>query len=277
MIVTADTNQKGQQCGVFNAAIANHTQIQTQESLRYLREVILQTRDMAAAFRSQQQKLLPEIISNWLDIKTEQKEKNRLNGHLFNPLAFLPIAEPTHSCLIGDLLNPRGSHGQGRLLLEVFLRHLGVPRPEEGVWTVTMEEGRVDVLLYRITPASVIIIENKSNGAQDQPNQLYRYWHENIQKPYPNLNYSADLTKRSFQLIYLPATVGKEPAPHSLGRPPYLDKSGLPATLHEAGVTLKILTFRENISLWLENCEELIPQSNTRLKTHLEFYKELWR
>lgn len=60
---------------------------------------------------------------------------------------------------------------------------LGIERFSDNEnWTVTAEKGRVDILLKRTHPHSVIIIENKSNYANDQENQLYRYWHQEIYK-----------------------------------------------------------------------------------------------
>jgi len=35
-------------------------------------------------------------------------------------------------------------------------------------WTITAAEGRVDVLLRRRNPLGTVIIENKSNGEEDQ-------------------------------------------------------------------------------------------------------------
>ena len=219
---------------------------------------------------------LSEIILKWRVIKAEQDEKNWQYGHLFNPLEAIDIGETTHSRLLGDLLNPKGKHGQGGLFLHAFLEGLGVPNPSEGKWLITIEDGRVDLCLWRLSPPSVIIIENKSNWAVDQENQLYRYWYQNIYTPYPHLNYAAADIRQSFQVIYLPPVAGKMPLPNSLQRPKELDSLGLPVNLHEAGVTVKVLTFREFITEWLEKCAGLIPQTNTRLGIYLNFYKELW-
>ena len=221
-------------------------------------------------------KLLPEIIARWKILKAEQFAKNRTHGHLFNPLATVPIGEIVHSRLLGDLLNPKGSHGQGRLFLDVFLKSIGVPSPTDGDWMISIEDGRVDICLWRLSPASVVIIENKSNWAVDQQHQLYRYWYENIQKIHPALDYSQPEVRQSFQLLYLPPTAGKQPDQHSLQRPEYLDYTGLPRTLSEVGLTIKILPYRDHIAAWLNACEQLIPPTNTRLSVYLQFYKELW-
>jgi hypothetical protein len=241
-----------------------------------LQEIIQRACDIQSDNRRLHQKIIPEIISRWTTLKADQDKKNKDCGHLFNPLAFIPIAEPTHSQLLGDLLDPKGSHGQGRLFLEAFLEHIDVPNPKDGDWMVSVEAGRVDIRVWRRSPPSMILIENKSNGAIDQSNQLYRYWYENIKKPHPDLDHSKLEIKRAFQVIYLPPYAGKQPEQHSLSCPECLDGLGLPKTLHDADVTVKLLTFRDDISAWLDGCKKLIPPTNTRLKTYLQFYTELW-
>lgn len=223
--------------------------------------------------------VFPQLIECWKTLQKDQRNKNEECGHLFNPLGLIPIGETTHSRLLGDLLNPRGTHGQGRRLLHAFLEMIGVPAPESGEWMLSIEEGGVDLCLRRLNPASVIIIENKSNMAIDQPNQLYRYWYEHIHRPYPALDYYSDGVKKAFQIIYLPPTPEKQPAFQSLLRPLYLASVGLPETLNDVGLTIKTCSFRDHIVTWLESCIKIIKitsKDNYRLKAHLQFYQELW-
>ena len=243
---------------------------------RYWPEVIRGISDICTARDQAFRRDLSGIIQKWRVIKEEHDEKNKLYGHLFNPLEAFEIGETTHSRLLGDLLNPKGEHGQGPLFLHAFLERLEVPRPEEGQWLISIETGRVDICLWRLLPLSVIVIENKSNWANDQGNQLYRYWHQEIFKSYPELDYSQPEIKRSFQIVYLPPTVGKNPSLNSLQRPTELDGLGLPKDLYDVGVTVKVLVFRDHIAGWLDKCIGLIPPTNARLKAYLEFYKELW-
>lgn len=243
---------------------------------RYWPEVIQGACEICLAGNMARTRDLDEIIQNWCVIKAEQDEKNRECGHLFNPLETIEIGETTHSRLLGDLLNPKGKHGQGPLFLHAFLERLEVPRPEDGKWLISIETGRVDICLWRLSPRSVIVIENKSNWANDQGNQLYRYWHQEIYKSYPELDYSQPEIKRSFQIVYLPPTAGKTPSLNSLQRPDEWDALGLPKDLDEVGVTWKVLTFREFIADWLEVCIRRIPKTNMRLTAYLQFYKELW-
>lgn len=263
-------------CADMISAHTTHGKKRSQAVENQLHEIILRVCDMRSSKICVEHRLIPEIISRWNDLKAEQDEKNKNCGHLFNPLRFIPIGETTHSRLLGDLLDPKGSHGQGRLLLEAFLEQIKVPTPKDGAWAISIEEGeggRVDVCLKRLSPASVVVIENKSNWADDQKNQLYRYWHQNIYKPYLQLDYAKPEIKTAFQIIYLTPTAGKKPEQHSLQRPDFLNG---PNTLDEAGVKVNLLNFREDITIWLDNCAQLIPPTNVRLLTHLQFYKELW-
>jgi len=261
---------------VINAYTANCTQRSRTTFGNHLPEIIQLTCELRSSKQGLEHKLLPEIIARWKILKAEQFAKNMAYGHLFNPLATIPIGEIIHSRLLGDLLDPKGSHGQGQLFLDAFLESISVPNPTDGDWMISIEDGRVDICIWRLSPASVVIIENKSNWAVDQQHQLYRYWYENIQKIHPTLDYSQPEVKQSFQLLYLPPTAGKQPDQHSLQRPEYLDYTELPKTLREVGVTVKILPYRDHIAAWLNVCEQLIPPTNTRLRAHLQFYKELW-
>lgn len=265
-------------CAEVIAGITACCSLRSQTTLeQHLPRIIQKTQEIRAFNISVWHRLLSEIVSRWVTLKTEEDKKNRVVGHLFNPLELISIGETTHSLLLGNLLNPNGTHGQGRVFLELFLAIINVPVPKEGEWMISIEEdGRVDICLWRRCPSSVILIENKSNWAVDQLNQLYRYWYNKIGQPFPELDYIEEENKRSFQIIYLAPAGGKQPAKHSLQRPDYLDALGLPKTLVEVGVTLKVLTFREDITAWLDHCYQLVPMTNERLRSYLIFYKELW-
>ena len=219
--------------------------------------------------------LADQVLSQWMAEKTELKKTNRTNGSLFNPLKSINIGETTHSVLLGDLLNPQGSHGQGKLFLESFLSLIEVPNPTKGEWGITVEMGRIDILLRRLKPASVVIIENKSNNAGDQPNQLYRYWEQAIHRYYPKLDYGLDDTKCSFQIVYLPPDSCKKLSEDSMTRPrewankmPFHER--IPIKPH-------IIPFQNLMEHWLASSAGSVPAENLRLTTFLRFYSELWQ
>lgn len=238
-----------------------------------LSEVLAKMRERQEAHGRQLLSSGSQLIGRWKTYREAQRIRNRRDGHLFNPLGFFPIGETKHSELLGFLLKSDASHGQGALFLRSFLKMLDVPCPEKGDWKVTVETGRVDLMIKRTSPASVIIIENKSHGAFDQGHQLYRYWYAQIHRWHPRLDYRDEETQRAFQIIYLPGSEGKVPEAHSLLRPDYLS-----ATLPERiPLTPKLLSFRSTIAEWLLTVQDDIPRENNRLRVYLEFYQELCR
>ena len=120
--------------------------------------------------------------------KAIQDEKYK-RGESFNIFGACGVNhyEVTHSSILAEFLNPRGSHGQGGLFLKEFLVTAGVYESvfndcndfivntehsfsihtNDGVCT-----GRIDIMIS--TPSSAIIIENKIY-AEDQYEQLKRY------------------------------------------------------------------------------------------------------
>jgi hypothetical protein len=96
----------------------------------------------------------------------------------------------THSALLCDLLDPRGSHGQGGVFLKAFLKIVdvnlpaGASRPPwpptDGWWSVApefpAEHGRLDIILSNRGPSgpATIVIENKWDHGLGH-RQLERY------------------------------------------------------------------------------------------------------
>ena len=246
---------------------------------QFINEVLadyLRLRADAVKSVSQTVTLGDQVLSAWIATKSELELTNRTHGGLFNPLRSIAIGETTHSALVGDFLNPQGSHGQASLFLDSFLALIGIPEPAAGKWAITVEKGRIDILLRRLNPHSVVIIENKSNGAIDQTNQLYRYWHRNIHEPYPNLNGEPDFIKQRFKIVYLTPSLSKEPLGNSLDRPAKWNSiPGLPKNVPSELV--RIVTLQELVKCWLTDPRVQIPETNFRLTTFLQFYFELWQ
>lgn len=226
--------------------------------------------------------VLQTTVPEWNEFVREQKERNQNHGHLFNPLTFFKIGETKHSFLLRYLLDPNASHGQGNLFLHSFLDEIGIPPSTEGQggWVVPpCEHMNIDILLFREHPASVVIIENKSHDAVDQPNQLYRYWLKAIYDKHRDLPYDAPETRENFKVIYLPSGDHKRYTEQSITRPDkadiesYKDEyNNLPKKLP---LPITTLTFKSFICKWLEKITTSVPKQNTRLRTYLEFYKEL--
>jgi hypothetical protein len=87
----------------------------------------------------------------------------------------------THSRLLGELLDPKGSHEQGNLFLIGFLDLLLSKKPAwkfpkgDHQWTIKLENDFMDIVLSHPKPQTRIIIENKWS-APDRKGQLIEYW-----------------------------------------------------------------------------------------------------
>jgi hypothetical protein len=210
------------------------------------------------------------LIERFQQLSKDACERNRLNSDELNYFRLFPLGETGHSYQLATLLNPYAEHGQGRLFLAEFLKMLNFEKPEEGYWTVTAEEGRIDVLLRRRNPLSVIIIENKSNDAIDQPNQLYRYWYQEIYRDQPT-HLKSDQSGH-YRIVYLSSGDCKKPGNNSLQRPADWDKN-LPQKLP---IEPDLWSFDKHIIQWLGQCRDLLPRGNFRMRDYLNQYIELW-
>jgi hypothetical protein len=67
------------------------------------------------------------------DARAAYAEHERTQASRFCLIRLLGIEEleKTHSRILADLLNPQGTHGQGRLFLEGFLDHIGLAHLKE--------------------------------------------------------------------------------------------------------------------------------------------------
>lgn len=183
-----------------------------------------------------------------------------------------------HSYLLANLLNPNSSHGQRHLFLNEFLDLLGIERYKDNEnWLVSAEKGRIDLLLRRNSPHSVVVIENKSNYAIDQDNQLYRYWYQEIYSSIKSrhlpIEYILNPPEKFYQLIYLSPNHLKVPNNNSLIKPFSWD-SNLP---NKVPLKTKHIVFSEFIVNWLELSLLKIPKQNSRIKEHIQQYIEIWK
>jgi len=212
---------------------------------------------------------LPAITKGFEDISKETKRRNKKISGSLNVFDIFRPNEVTHSYIVADILNPNGNHGQGNLFLFAFLEQLGIEYTPKDRWVVTAEVGRIDILLKRITPKhGVVVIENKSNYAVDQANQLYRYWHQEIYKP----TLSTETNDKVYQLIYLSPATWKSPTNDSISRPKDWDTS-LPDKIP---MEIKHLIFRAFVVKWLEHSLLQIPKENHRLREYIQQYIEYW-
>lgn len=184
--------------------------------------------------------------------------------------SFSGITEPIHSKILQFLLSPHNMHGQGNLFINLLLKRINVDFIENEEWISTAEKGRVDIMLKRYSPHSIIIIENKSNGAEDQPSQLYRYWFENIHRTNDDLCPEFYAQHQEYKILYLVPNKYKYVSSNSLHRPSYLSET-MPDYLP---LTPIVWSFEEEVSEWLNDCISSLPEENTPLRNLLNQYKE---
>lgn len=138
--------------------------------------------------------------------KAIQEEKYK-RGESFNIFKVCGVNhyEVTHSSILAELLDPKGSHGQGGLFLKEFLVTAGVYDPQYrdcNDFIVNTEHsffintnngictGRIDIIIS--SPTAAIIIENKIYAA-DQQDQLKRY----------DTYLKASQWKNNYKILYL--------------------------------------------------------------------------
>lgn len=206
------------------------------------------------------------------EIKAERMSNTKMGKYvnvfsLWNE--FSRISEPIHSRILHFFLSDNPMHGQGKLFLSAFLEYIGFEKDKGNEeWIITAEEGRVDVLLRRLNPLGAVIIENKSNWAGDQPNQLYRYWYENIHKCEEDCNKSYYLDHPEYKIVYLVPDEAKHISANSILRPVDYPED-LP---EELPMKPKVMTFRTDIPEWLGECMDKLPAENTPLRNLIAQY-----
>ena len=162
--------------------------------------------------------------------------------------------ENTHSAILTEFLNPKGTHGLKSKLLECFIKTLGENFTINGfncenarIYTeYSTPEGRIDILIEDEKRKKAIIIENKIY-ANDQLNQLKRY-DSYAKNKYPKGNY---------QILYLTLN-GKEAT----------EQSG-------KGVSYLTISYEENIINWLEKCVAIASRFPIVRETIIQYINHL--
>lgn len=145
------------------------------------------------------------LLDRVVALRSKYNEIERLTGERFNIFKILGVSSQEvkmHSALLGDLLNPFGTHGCGDTFLKLFLNQLKsnnklyAQKLDEfitptakvsveyyipgGISTDKTRGGRIDILIS--SGYNHIIIENKIY-AGDQDNQMIRYKNFNKEAP----------------------------------------------------------------------------------------------
>lgn len=227
---------------------------------------------------------IEELIEKFKQTIAEWNEKE-VKGEGFNLINFISriwgIGETKHSQILGFFLNPRENHGQGGLFLKLFLEKLGFEtnnfNPND--WIVEVEQrsnGRdqIDILIQSRRLEVSIVIENKSNGAEDQPHQLYRYWESAIYY-FHNKDEKKALNPKSSRIVYLPqwGLPSEQTRKRIEGyKEPYPEK----LTFEEQGGIISCWTYYTHIMEWLNKCINAMGRENHIVKQLVRNYIEYW-
>jgi len=134
-----------------------------------------------------------------------------------------------HSRFLCELLNPQGTHGMGTAFLERFLAQAGLETFDVTTATVQREYQSMDIFIANAARQAVIL-ENKIN-AEDQPQQLQRYYKAVRKEGYKNV-----------KVLYL-TLYGNAPSADSAGN---LDEE-----------ILTLLSYADDVRDWLAACIEV--------------------
>lgn len=183
---------------------------------------------------------IQQLLKDVSKISKKYESSARITGENFNIFSIMQMETNevyTHSAFIAELLNPKGSHGQGSIFLKLFFEEIKNIKTYEDFdfenAKILVEEhigfinedytkgGFIDIVIK--DNKNQIVIENKIY-ASDQTNQLVRY-----KNHYENCT-----------LLYLTLD-GKEPSADSKGD----------LNLNEC---FHCISYSEVILRWLSNC-----------------------
>lgn len=186
-----------------------------------------------------------QLLSRLGNICKHHKELARASGAEFNLFKIIKVSndEVKHSAFLAELLNPKGSHGQGDIFLKLFIEKLDIKlfhcekakvEVEKYIGPVTdISGGFIDIFIDD-KKGNYITIENKIY-ADDQDNQLIRY-----------SNFNKKI--RANNLYYL-TLKGNEPSKKSTNNTKFNIEL-------KCDNDYKLLSYNPQILEWLELCHK---------------------
>ncbi|WP_282071359.1 PD-(D/E)XK nuclease family protein [Polaribacter atrinae] len=178
---------------------------------------------------------MKKLLKKVKEISEKYEELNKVSGNSFNVFNVINVTSDEvrlHSKFLAELLNPKGSHGQDDVFLQLFAKQLNIDidtvsatvEVEKYIGVKTKTSGGYLDIYVKDSKGKSFIIENKIY-APDQENQLLRY-------------YNFD----SKNLFYL-NLLGDEPSGDSCGLL-MIDKD------------FKIISYKSDIIEWLSACRK---------------------
>lgn len=201
------------------------------------------------------------VICVKANTEKEDRKKRGEEFNIFTTLGLYANEVRLHSALLAELLNPKGSHGMGDIMIKAFLKEIGVnPNfldstkinpyiKERHIGHITdTTGGRIDIILEDGHHA--IIIENKI-FAGDQENQLVRY-----------NNYGKKFKSNNYVLLYLTLN-GHKASEYSTSN---------------LKLDYKCISYESDILKWLDSCVKLAynkPLLRETLIQYINLLKQL--
>jgi hypothetical protein len=178
---------------------------------------------------------MEKLLKKVKEISIKYEELNKVSGNSFNIFNVINVTSDEvrlHSKFLAELLNPKGSHGQDDIFLNLFAKQLNIDidtssatvEVEKYIGVKTKTSGGYLDIYVKDNKDKSFIIENKIY-APDQENQLLRY-------------YNFD----SKNLFYL-NLLGDEPSSNSCGSL-IIDED------------FKIISYKTDIIEWLSACRK---------------------
>lgn len=194
-------------------------------------------------------------IAIWSNREQTIRREKYKRGESFNIFKACGVDhyEVTHSSMIAEFLNPKGSHGQGTLFVEAFIEKLKLQDFDFSLNDIVVSteyvipNGRFDIIIYN-GDKQAIIIENKIY-AQDQWMQLKKYD-----------DYAKDKYSNGYRIVYLT-----------------LDEH-LPTDEASNSVDFVPISYKFHIIDWLIQCKHLAidkPLIRETLNQYILHLKEL--
>jgi len=223
-------------------------------------------------------KLIINFIEEYKSIEKQWNEKET-KGDEFNVFDFMHsvfvINEPKHSKIVAYFLDPSANHGLGTLFLNSFLKKIKIDFDEniKYDWVITTEDKKADIVIKATSPQKIsVVIENKSNEAGDQPNQLYRYWYDHIYTFHGNDLDKAE-NRQISRLVYLSGFSGKSYIEKSIEKNEEIELDYL--KLDESKDFITNWSYVTELRDWLTECADRVEE-NSWFKFFLKNYIQFW-
>lgn len=196
------------------------------------------------------EKIFNELRTEFKKYEIGLLENNKQIAPDFNAFEILYALELPLSRMIGEFLNPKGSHAHGQIFLDLFidkfLQNNSVLKKSKNISLKlehAIENGRIDIIIDFDNKFG-IAIENKPY-ADDQNQQIIRYC-DYLSSVYGNNNFS---------MIYLSAD-GSEPTEKSLTK----------NEREQLGKQFVIISYPQ-IRTWYIECAEITKKANSERLT----------